>query len=211
VGKQSASASIALSLMYIDNRAPGYLMASSAVSIFVVVPFVTFVSHPCRRVVTLDAWETVPPGNESALMQVSRILQHTARTSIHNPSRACPSAPICSSCCCSMLLISREAITPLMQALVRHPVAVGMCVGPYIKSWRACVSLLSCCLHCSESSTDSTLLPQLRCDTTCDKRHTCSHLNLTDGIGTAGTRAVSLMADHARPRLITPWCDPGSV
>lgn len=44
-----------------------------------------------RRVVTLDAWETVPPGNESALMQ----------------------------------------------ALARHPVAVGMCVGPYIKSWRA--------------------------------------------------------------------------
>lgn len=45
------------------------------------------------RVVTLDAWETVPPGNETALMQ----------------------------------------------AVARHPVAVGMCVGPNpnIKSWHA--------------------------------------------------------------------------
>jgi hypothetical protein len=86
-------------------------------------------------------------------------------------------------------------------------VAVGMCVGPYIKSWRACVSLLSCCFHCSDSSIDGTLLPRLRCDTICDKGHTCSHLNLTDGIGTAGTRVASLMVDLARPPLITPWCD----
>ena len=49
-----------------------------------------------RKVVTLDAWEAVPPGNETALMQ----------------------------------------------AVSKHPVAVGMCCGEFINV-RACISVCS--------------------------------------------------------------------
>jgi C1A family cysteine protease len=73
-----------------------YIIAHGGINTEADYPYIAH-DAPCnktleaRKVVTLDAWEVVPPGNESALMQ----------------------------------------------AVARHPVAVGVCVGPYIKNWRA--------------------------------------------------------------------------
>ena len=58
------------------------------------------VLHPCRRVVTLDAWETVPPGNESALMQVSWTTS-MVRT-LCQPDDSLSFSKHVSSLCCSM-------------------------------------------------------------------------------------------------------------
>lgn len=99
---------------------------------------------------TLDAWETVPPGNESALMQVCSSLfvlpySRLAET-VLTPLR--PSCRHLVSLCCGFTadgfdtqhLLPDVLPTPCCaQAVARHPVGVGMCVGPYIKAWRACV------------------------------------------------------------------------
>jgi hypothetical protein len=77
VSHQTASASTAPSLMHMDIRVPETFWRHLQLNHFVVARF-DDVLTPCRRVVTLDAWETVPPGNESALMQVSCTIQHGA-------------------------------------------------------------------------------------------------------------------------------------
>jgi hypothetical protein len=102
----------------------------------------------------------------------------------------------------------------MTQAVARHPVAVGMCVGPYIKNWRACVSFhhpASCAavLALLEHSRQPGVLElqgRQHFSTSEGCCHICIHPRTPDAVDIAATRAASLMAARARRPSTMPWC-----